>query len=97
MSCGLGSKGLDEWEVRKKLRARKEELKKLTDDDDVIKHDKHHAANLLSRPNPSMFANHDIIVTVVTHTQPPPSISTNPPQTPHLQPTTYNPTPDECT
>jgi hypothetical protein len=48
-SCGLGSKGPDEWEVHKKLRVRKEELKKLTDDDNIIKHDKHHATNLLLR------------------------------------------------
>ncbi|KIM91773.1 hypothetical protein PILCRDRAFT_884 [Piloderma croceum F 1598] len=84
---GLGSKGLDEREAHEKLRARKEELKKLEDDDDIIKHDKHHPTNLLSRPSPGTFADRDTIVTAVTRTQPSPSLSTNPPQTPHLQPT----------
>jgi hypothetical protein len=45
------------------------------DGDDVIKRDKHHAANLLSRPNPAMFADRDrdVIVTAIANTQPPPS------------------------
>jgi hypothetical protein len=97
MLSGLGSQGPDEREACEELRARKEELKKLADDDDIIKHDEHHAANLLSRPSPGTFADCDIIVTAVTRTQPSPSLSTNPPQTPHLQPTAYNPPPDKCT
>jgi hypothetical protein len=48
-SHGFGSEGPDEQEAHKKLRVRKEELRKLTDDDDIIKHNKHHTANLLSR------------------------------------------------
>jgi hypothetical protein len=54
--------------VCEKLSARKEELKKLTDDDNVIKHDKHHATNLLSRPSLGTFTDCDVIVTAVTHT-----------------------------
>jgi hypothetical protein len=93
----LDNKGPDEWEVHKKLRVRKEELKKHTDENDVIKHNKHHTTNLLSRPNPSTFTDRDVIVTAVTCTQPPSSLFTNPPQTPHIQPIVYNPTPNEHT
>jgi hypothetical protein len=88
-SHGLGSKGPDEWEAHKKLRARKEELKKLTDNDDIIKHDKHHAANLLSRLSLDTFTDCDVIVTAVTCSRPPPSLSTNPPQS--SQPHTTQP------
>ena len=45
----LGSNGPDEREAREKLRARREQLRKFADDDDVIKHNKYHPANLLSR------------------------------------------------
>ena len=48
-SHGLGNEGPDEREAREKLRARKDELRKLANDDDDVKHDKYHAANLLSR------------------------------------------------
>ena len=93
MSRGLGSKGPDEREVREQLRARKDELRKLADDDDIIKYDKHHAANLLSRPSPAVLADRDgdVVVTAVVHAQPPP------PQALHLPPITHNPTPDERT
>src|SRR5882757_6563180 len=67
-SHGLGSKGPDEREAREKLRTRMEELKKLADDDDVIKHDKHHAANLLLRPSTATLDRD--VVTAAVHTQP---------------------------
>jgi hypothetical protein len=88
MSHRLGSEGLGKQEARKKLRARKEQLQKLADDDNVIKHDQHHAANLLSRPSPATYTDHDTVITAVAHTQPPP-------QTPHLPSITYNSIPHQ--
>src|ERR1700736_3047111 len=72
-----GNKGLDEQEARKKLRVRKDQLRKDTDDD-IVKYDKFHAANLLSRPSPATLADRDrdIVVTAAVHTQPPPPLST---------------------
>ena len=67
--------------AREKLRARKEQLKKAVDNDIVVKYDKFHAANLLSRPSPNPLIECDSTVTAVTHTQPPPpplSTDTNP-------------------
>jgi len=83
-SHGLGSNGPDEREARKKLRARREQLRKLADDDDVIKHDKYHAANLLSRRNPAT-SDRDAIVTAAAHTRPPPPPSPST-HTQHLHP-----------
>jgi hypothetical protein len=45
----LGNEGPDKQEAREKLRARKDELRKLANDDDIVKHNKYHAANLLLR------------------------------------------------
>jgi hypothetical protein len=64
----LNSKGPDKWEAYKKLRARKEELKELADDDDIIKHNKHHTANLLLRPSTATLDCD--VVTVAVHAQP---------------------------
>jgi hypothetical protein len=75
----LGSKGLDEREAREKLRARKEELRKLTDDDDVIKYDKYHAANLISRASPAM-PDRDVVTVAAhapPHTTPPSELNQN--------------------
>ena len=72
MSYGLGGEGLSEQEAHEKLKARKEQLRKLMDDDDVAKYHNFHTANLFSRPSPAMFADCDIVVTVVARTQPPP-------------------------
>lgn len=94
---GSSSQGPNEQEVHEKLRVTKEELKKLADDDNVIKHDKHQSANLLSRLSLGTFTDCDILITAVMCMQPSPSLSTNPPQTPHLLPTTYNLLPDEHT
>ena len=62
-------------------------MRKLTDDDDILKYDKFHVANLLSRPTPTMFTDHDIVITAVAHTQPspPPSLSTSPHPTPPFE------------
>jgi len=73
----LGSEGLSKWEAHEKLRVRKAQLRKLTDD---VKYDKFHATNLLSRPRPTTFANCDIVITVVACMQPPPL-------SPHILPT----------
>src|SRR6202047_1186078 len=77
---------LGEREAREKLRARKAELRKLADDDDIIKYDRYHAANLISRPSPGTL-DRDVVMVAV---QPPPL-------TPHLPPIVYNPAPDERT
>src|SRR5882762_282372 len=96
MSRGLGSKGPDEREAREKLRTRMEELRKLANDDDVIKHDKYHATNLILSPSPATLADRDrdIVVTAAAHAQPPPPLSadTNP-QTQHEHITSHTPTP----
>jgi hypothetical protein len=73
---GSDSKGPDEWEASEKLRAQKEQLRKLADNDDVIKYDKDHAANLISRSRPTML-DCDVVATVAAHAQPP-SLSINP-------------------
>jgi hypothetical protein len=65
----LGGEKPGEQEACEKLRARKAELRKLADDD-IIKYDEQHAANLLSRPSLTMFADHDIVITAVAHMQP---------------------------
>jgi len=97
-SHGLGSNGPDEWEAREKLRAQREQLRKLADDDDVIKHDKYYAANLLSRRNPAT-SDRDTVITAAAHTQPqPPPLSTNSHPTPpskqahHEHVASYTPT-----
>jgi hypothetical protein len=106
-SRGLDNEGPGEQVAHEKLRARKAALKKLADDDDVIKYDKHHAANLLSRPSPNPLVECDSTVTVVAHAQPPPppplSADTNPHPTPpsertqheHIASHTPTPTPSE--
>jgi hypothetical protein len=95
-SHGFGFEGPDEREAHKKLRARKDQLRKLADSDNVVKYDKFHAVNLIPRPSPMMF-NCDVVVTAVTCTQPTPSFFINSYPTPHLPPIVYNPTPDKCT
>jgi len=54
------------------------------DDSDVVERNKHHAASLLSRPNPATFVDHDhdVVVTAIVNTQPPPSLLINPHPTP---------------
>jgi hypothetical protein len=86
-SRGLSSKEPDKWEVHEQLRARKDELRKLADDDDVSKHDKYHAANLISRLSPAML-DCDII-TVAVHAQPL-SFSINPHPKPPSKPAKHN-------
>jgi hypothetical protein len=75
-SHGSDSKGPNEQEASEKFRARKEQLRKLADNDDVIKYDKYHAANLISRSRPTML-DCDVVATVAAHAQPP-SLSINP-------------------
>ena len=83
----LSSKGPDEREAREQLRAWKDELRKLADDSDVIKHNKYHAANLISRLSPATL-NRDV-VTVAVHVQPL-SLSINPHPTPPSEPVKHN-------
>ena len=42
-----------EQEAHEKLRVRKAELRKLTDDDHIVQYNKYHTANLLSRTEPN--------------------------------------------
>ena len=86
-SCGLNSKGLDEREACEQLRARKDKLRKLVDDDDVIKHNKYHAANLISRLSPATL-DRDII-TAAVHAQPL-SLSINPHPKPPSEPAKHH-------
>jgi hypothetical protein len=80
-SRGSDNEGPGEQVAHEKLRMRKVELKKLADDDDIIKYDKHHATNLLSRPSPNPLIKCDSTVTAAAHAQlppPPPSPFTSP-------------------
>jgi len=75
--------------VHKKLRARKDELRKLVNDDDIIKYN---AANLLLRQNPTT-SNCNAVVTAVTHMEPPPPSPHVLPTPSHLPPLTSNDAP----
>ena len=46
MSHGLGVEDLSKWEAHEKLRARKKQLRKVTNYDVVVKYDKFHATNI---------------------------------------------------
>jgi hypothetical protein len=89
-SHGSGDEGPGEQEARERLRARKDQLWKAADNDDVIKYDKLHAANLLSRPSPTLLVECDSTITAAAHAQPPPSLSINPHQTPPSEPAKHN-------
>jgi hypothetical protein len=85
MSHRLGSEKPGKQEAHKKLKARKAELRKFIDNDDVFKYDKNHVANLLSRTSPATLADcdHDIVITAIAHMQLPlPPLPTSPHPTP---------------